>query len=82
MKTHINRLPARYLPGGIWQTVSRAIDFSASGITTPVIMRVIFMEIAISAALAGFIGALLYLASESVASHMAYGSYPNDWGLF
>lgn len=64
LKTHINRLPARYLPGGIWQTVSRAIDFSVSGIATSVIIRVMLLEMAAAATLAGFIGTLLYLVSE------------------
>lgn len=55
--THVNRLPARYLPGGIWQTVSRAADFSALGMTSGVILRVVMLEMALSAGLAALLGA-------------------------
>jgi hypothetical protein len=30
--THVGRLPARYLPGGIWHTVARIADFHSFGI--------------------------------------------------
>ncbi len=30
---HVSRLPARYLPGGIWQTVSRVADLHAMGVS-------------------------------------------------
>ena len=32
LSTHIHRLPARYLPGGIWHSVGRMMDFHAYGI--------------------------------------------------
>ena len=59
--THVNRLPARYLPGGIWQTISRAADFSALGMTSGIILRVVMLEIALSTALAALLGAVLQL---------------------
>ncbi len=31
-KTHAGRLPARYLPGGIWHTVARMVDFYHIGV--------------------------------------------------
>lgn len=33
LNIHISRLPARYLPGGIWHTVGRLSDYHSSGIT-------------------------------------------------
>ena len=30
MRIHVHRLPARYLPGGIWHTVSRAVESAVS----------------------------------------------------
>ena len=32
LRMHLSRLPARYLPGGIWQTVARAADLQALGV--------------------------------------------------
>ncbi|MCV6637201.1 hypothetical protein [Candidatus Albibeggiatoa sp. nov. NOAA] len=29
---HVNRLPARYIPGGIWHTVSKMVDFHQIGV--------------------------------------------------
>jgi uncharacterized membrane protein YbhN (UPF0104 family) len=58
---HVNRLPARYLPGGIWQTVSRAADFSALGMTSGVILRVVMLEMALSTGLAALLGAVFQL---------------------
>lgn len=33
LMVHSRRLPARYIPGGVWQTVAKAVDFRALGIS-------------------------------------------------
>lgn len=32
LRIHLDRLPARYLPGGVWHTVTRYLDLSARGV--------------------------------------------------
>ncbi len=64
LATHFNRLPARYIPGGIWQTVSRSLDFSAAGIEARPILRLVLLEMGVALALALLIGGVcLSLAS-------------------
>lgn len=45
---HTHRLPARYLPGGIWQTLSKAIDYKETGMPTAQIGKITILEIALS----------------------------------
>ena len=33
LKIYISRLPARYIPGGVWHTVGRLADYHSSGVT-------------------------------------------------
>lgn len=44
LKTHIARLPARYLPGGVWHTVGRAVDLRAQGISAALLLRLVVLE--------------------------------------
>jgi glycosyltransferase 2 family protein len=60
---HVSRLPARYLPGGVWQTVSRALDFSAHGLARATILRVLILEMVLSTGLAAVLGVSLLLAA-------------------
>jgi len=69
--THVNRLPARLIPGGVWQTVVRALDFSTQGVPKGVILRVVFLESALSAGLAGLLGAV-FLLSVGGDGHAGY----------
>ena len=55
----ISRLPAKYLPGGIWQTVARAWDLRARGITTPRITQVLAYELLMPVLAAFAVGAAL-----------------------
>lgn len=41
---HVSRLPARYLPGGIWQTVSRVVDLHALGVSRRQLSVLVAME--------------------------------------
>lgn len=62
---HVSRLPARYLPGGVWQTVARAHDFLALGLPRSTILRLVALELWISACLAAFLGGLVLLGTDS-----------------
>jgi hypothetical protein len=59
---HANRLPARYLPGGIWHTVGRIADFRGQGITVRHITLFVFLENALSPCMAFMLGGLFMLA--------------------
>ncbi len=75
---HVSRLPARYLPGGVWQTVSRALDFSAYGLARAIILRVLILEMVLSTGLAAVLGVSLLL----VAGHAKGALYLSLFGLF
>lgn len=44
LKTHVARLPARYLPGGVWHTVGRAVDLRAQGVSAAILFRLVVLE--------------------------------------
>ncbi len=44
LRIHVSRLPARYLPGGVWQTVSRVVDLHALGVTKAQLSVLVAME--------------------------------------
>jgi glycosyltransferase 2 family protein len=56
LRTHIARLPARYIPGGIWQTVSRSLDFVNLGVPGRSVLMVMLTEMGISVATAATLG--------------------------
>ncbi len=41
---YLNRIPAKYLPGGIWQTFARAYDLSSLGVNKKDIALLVFYE--------------------------------------
>lgn len=41
---HVSRLPARYIPGGIWQTVSRVMDLQRLGVSRAQLSVLVAME--------------------------------------
>jgi hypothetical protein len=43
-KSYVDRLPARYLPGGIWHTVGRVVDFHNHGIKHPYLTGLFLLE--------------------------------------
>lgn len=57
--TIINRLPARYLPGGIWHTVGRLLDFHTYGITTAHLTALFLLEHILSAAIPLILGGII-----------------------
>lgn len=70
---HVGRLPARYLPGGIWHTVSRIADYSAAGATRAQITRFVVLENAVPVALAATLGGggMLLLGRATVPALLA-----------
>ncbi len=64
LKIHITRLPARYLPGGVWHTVGRLADYNASGISKKHLSFLAFFETVFPIPFSFFIGGtLLWLYS-------------------
>jgi hypothetical protein len=60
---HLRRLPARYLPGGIWHTVSRVADLHALGVGRAQLGALILLENLAPLAVALVLGGLFALAS-------------------
>ena len=65
LRIHLARLPARYLPGGIWHTVSRMADLSRLGASRPQLSVLVILENALPPAIALALGsASLALAGK------------------
>lgn len=63
---HVSRLPARYLPGGIWHTVSRVADLNKVGITRSQLGLMVLLENTVPVAAAMILGGLsLCLAGKT-----------------
>ena len=74
LEIHIRRLPARYLPGGIWQTVGRVADLRSRGIDAPRLAILVAMENAAPFAVALVLSAVwLSVAGAPKASVPALG---------
>jgi hypothetical protein len=53
---HLRRLPAKYIPGGIWQTVSRGSDLVKLGVPTRSVVQILSLEQLLAIWWSGFIG--------------------------
>ena len=74
LKIYITRLPARYLPGGVWHTVGRLADYRSCGITKRHLSFLAFFETVFPIPVTFFIGGtLLWLYSP--------GTLPNSLGI-
>lgn len=58
-RIHIRNLPARYLPGGIWHTVGRIVDYRRTGIKDRDLATFFLLENALALATALLIGGSL-----------------------
>ncbi|SEH07139.1 lysylphosphatidylglycerol synthase domain-containing protein [Candidatus Venteria ishoeyi] len=67
LKTHITRLPNKYLPGGIWHTVSRAFDFHQKGVKGPYLTVLFLLESLLAVTISFIIGGsgLFFLSNVS-----------------
>lgn len=63
---HLNRIPSKFLPGGIWQTFARAFDMSSMGISKTDISLVVLYENSYSIIVAAIVSTLgIYLLDEN-----------------
>jgi hypothetical protein len=60
---HVRRLPTRYVPGGIWHTVSRVIDLNGHGVDRPRLATLLIVENTFPFALAAVLGGTTWLTS-------------------
>ena len=56
LRIHLENLPARYIPGGIWHTVGRVLAFRKLGVDAHRISLFVLLENVISAAVAFLLG--------------------------
>lgn len=61
---HVRRLPARYLPGGVWHTVSRVVDLHHRGVSRPQLSAMVLLENALPVAVALVLGGVFLLVAE------------------
>ncbi|HNP63301.1 MAG TPA: hypothetical protein PKH39_05155 [Woeseiaceae bacterium] len=62
--THAARLPARYLPGGIWHTVGRGMDYRAQGVDARQLSAFVFLENALAASITLAVGGAIVFATR------------------
>jgi hypothetical protein len=76
MRIHISRLPAKYLPGGVWHSVARAADYRLTGMESKQILGYLVMENLITVAVALGIGGIFAMqaASQPVALVIGIGA--------
>lgn len=58
LRIHAQRLPGRYLPGGFWHTVGRAIDFHDYGIRSRHLATCMFLETSFPAIITFILGGI------------------------
>ena len=61
---HAARLPARYIPGGIWHTVGRIMDYKQDGIQTRHVSSFVILENGLAASVALAIGGAVVFATR------------------
>lgn len=61
LNIHIQRLPAKYVPGGIWQTIGRGSDLIQQKIPINVVVKILFLEQLLAIWWAGVLGFFLVL---------------------
>jgi len=71
LRIHVSRLPARYLPGGIWHTVSRVADLHEMGIDRARLARLVAIENSVPLGVAAIAGGTCIAATGTVGIGMA-----------
>lgn len=66
LSVHALRLPAKYLPGGIWHMVGRVVDFRSLGHQRPALVDFVLLENFVAAGFALGAGATLLWAAGAV----------------
>jgi len=62
LQNHLNNLPARYIPGGIWHTVGRVLGLREQGIGQRSLAVFVFLENMLVVAIAFLLGGVLIFA--------------------
>jgi len=65
---HASRLPAKYLPGGIWHSVSRALDYHRHGYQSRHVASYLVLENLMAAAVTIFIGGFVVSTIKHISS--------------
>ena len=63
LRIHMCRLPARYLPGGVWHTVGRAVDLNEHGVSRTAIAWMVSQENLLAISMAFLLGSVILLLS-------------------
>lgn len=66
--THAARLPARYVPGGIWHTVGRVMDYREQGVESRHLTTFVVLENGLAAAVTLAIGGAIVFAMRGTDS--------------
>jgi hypothetical protein len=66
LKVHVGRLPARYIPGGVWHTVARLVDFHDFGVKPAQLAAFVFLEHALAVSVTFLIGGICLLLTREV----------------
>lgn len=69
LSSHAQRLPAKYLPGGIWHTVGRAADLSSLSVPNGTIARFVALEQILALGVTATFGAAVIWITQSGALH-------------
>ena len=69
---HIERLPARYVPGGIWHTVGRVVDYRNKDVAAGRLSHFVILESGMAALLALAIGGAIVWATPATGPLAAY----------
>lgn len=62
--THVERLPARYIPGGVWHTVGRVMDYHAQGADSKQLTAFVLLENGLAAAFTLAVGGAILWAAN------------------
>ncbi len=74
LEIHLRRLPARYLPGGIWHTVGRAVDMHTRGVSSSSVGWFVALENALSVTTAFALGGILLVSAGVLAKSVLWVS--------
>jgi glycosyltransferase 2 family protein len=64
--THAARLPARYLPGGIWHTVGRVMDYREQGVKSRHLTAFVILENGLAAAVTLAVGGAIVFSTRGM----------------
>ena len=66
LRIHVSRLPAKYLPGGVWHSVARAADYRVTGLDSGQVIRYLVLENLVVVSVALGIGSAFALQAVTI----------------